>query len=56
MNGPVRPHTMQTATPFTSNAAFADVGDGSSAKVRNSIRSCEDWSVTPTSWQARRWR
>lgn len=42
MNGPVRPHTMQTATPFTSSAALADSGDGSAAKVRDSIRSCED--------------
>lgn len=56
MNGPERPQTMQTATPFTTSAALASSSECGSEKVRNALWSCEDWSVTPTSWQAKRSR
>jgi len=45
MKGPLRPHTMQTATPFTTGAAPA-FGACRSRRVENPIRTWEDWSVT----------
>lgn len=62
MKGPDRPQTMQTTTPFTTSAALASSScECGSGKVKDAIRLWEDWSVTPTSWQARsrrysRWR
>ena len=45
MNGPLRPHTMQTATPFTTNCAPA-LGACASRRLENSIRRGEDCPVT----------
>jgi hypothetical protein len=45
MKGPDRPQSMQTATPFTTNAVPAS-GDCGSRRVGNSIRPWEEWSVT----------
>ena len=56
MKGPDRPQTMQTATPSTTSAALATPGECGSGRVGNAIRPCEDWSVTPASWQANRRR
>jgi hypothetical protein len=56
MSGPVRPQTMQTTAPLTTSATPAASGKCGSGRVENAIRPCEDWSVTPASWQARRRR
>ena len=45
MKGPERPHTLQTATPFTTSAAPA-FGACPSRRVGNPIRAGEDWPVT----------
>jgi hypothetical protein len=45
MKGPLRPQSMQTATPFTTSAATASCVRRS-RRVENSIPPCEDWSVT----------
>lgn len=45
MNGPLRPHTMQTATPFTTNRAPA-LGTCASRRLDNPMRRGEDCPVT----------
>lgn len=45
MKGPERPHTLQTATPFTTSVAPA-FGAGRSRRVGNAIRTWEDCPVT----------
>jgi hypothetical protein len=42
MNGPVRPQTMQTATPSTTSAALDTSAEHGSARVGNPIRPRED--------------
>ena len=49
-------HAAAHAGDATRIAALATSGEGGSSRVGNAIRPCEDWSVTPASWQANRRR